>query len=295
MDRFDAMRVFVGVVERRGFASTAREMGLPRSSVTEAVQQMEANLGVRLLERTTRSVTPTDAGEAFYERCVAILAAIEEAEAAVSGAAPRGILRVGVDPVLLELVLLPALPGFLAANPDLAVHVVDRGHVGGGDRGDRVDCALVAGDRVADQSGAVQVGELRVGTFASPGYLGRHGTPVSPDDLDGHRQVGLLSARTGLPEPLGFQTPDGHRSVTLGAVAVADTLSAALALARRGLGLVQAPHASADHGSADATLIEVLEAFAPSPMAVHLVAVDAVRLPPKARAFADWLRGDGER
>lgn len=112
MDRFDAMRVFSRVVERRSFTLAAEDTGLPRSTVTDAVKQLEARLGVRLLERTTRHVSLTLDGEAYYQRCLSILADIEEAEGAFAGAKPKGMLRVDVHGTLARHFVLPSLPSF---------------------------------------------------------------------------------------------------------------------------------------------------------------------------------------
>src|SRR3954464_7739322 len=107
MDRLDAMRVFTRVVERRSFTLAAQDTGLPRSTVTDAVKQLERRLGVRLLQRTTRHVSPTLDGDAYYQSCLAILADIENAEAAFSGVKPKGLLRVDVHGTLARHFVLP--------------------------------------------------------------------------------------------------------------------------------------------------------------------------------------------
>ena len=128
MDRFDAMRVFTRVVERRSFSRAAEDLGLPRSSVTEAVKGLEARLGVRLLQRTTRHVGPTLDGEAYYRRCLGLLADLEDAEGAFAGATPKGLLHVGVHGGMASRILVPHLPEFLAACPgiDLQLSESDR-------------------------------------------------------------------------------------------------------------------------------------------------------------------------
>src|SRR5689334_18954901 len=123
MDRVDAMRAFNRIVERRSFTLAAADLGLPRSTLTEAVQQLEARLGVRLLQRTTRQVRPTLDGEAYHRRCLAILADIEEAEAAFTGATPKGALRIDVHGTLARHFMLPGLPGFLERYPDIHLHI----------------------------------------------------------------------------------------------------------------------------------------------------------------------------
>src|SRR4030081_1815469 len=119
LDRFDAMRVFTRVVERRSFTLAAEDLGLPRSTVTDAVKQLEARLGVRLLERTTRQVNPTLDGEAYHRRCLSLIADVEEAEAAFGGAKPKGLLRVEVHGTLARHFVIPRLPNFLAEYPGI--------------------------------------------------------------------------------------------------------------------------------------------------------------------------------
>ena len=119
MERFDTMRVFMRVAERRSFTLAAQDLGLPRSTVTDAVKQLEARLGVRLLERTTRHVTPTLDGEVYRRRCLALIADLEDAEGAFSGAKPKGLLRVDVHGTLARHFVLPRLPAFLAEYPEI--------------------------------------------------------------------------------------------------------------------------------------------------------------------------------
>src|SRR6478736_1728504 len=144
MDRFDAMRVFSRVVERRSFTLAAEDTGLPRSTVTDAVKQLEARLGVRLLQRTTRHVSPTLDGEAYYQRCLSILADIEEAEGAFAGAKPKGLLRVDVHGTLARHFVMPRLPDFLAEYPGIELYMSE------GDRlvdviREGIDCVLRVG------------------------------------------------------------------------------------------------------------------------------------------------------
>src|SRR5271156_5029716 len=128
MDHFDAMRVFTRIVERRSFSRAADDLGLPRSSVTDAVKGLEARLGVRLLQRTTRQVSPTLDGEAYYQRCVSLIADMEDAEGAFVGAKPSGLIRVDVHGTQARHFLLPGLPRFLETYPDLRVHISEAHH-----------------------------------------------------------------------------------------------------------------------------------------------------------------------
>jgi DNA-binding transcriptional LysR family regulator len=289
LDRFDTMRLFVRIVERRSFTLAATDLDLPRSTVTQAIKRLEARLGVRLLQRTTRHVSPTLDGEAYHRRCVSILADVEDAEAAFVDARPAGLLRVDVHGTLARHFVLPSLPELLARYPALKIHV------GEGDRWvdlvrEGVDCVL----RVGDLSDSTMVGRriawLDEVTCASPGYLERHGgMPSSPDDLDGHEAIGFLSTSTGGTLPLEFVVGDDVRHVTLPSTVTVTGAETNLTLARLGLGLIQVPryHVAAD--LAAGKLVEVLKAFPPTPSPVSLLYPHNRQLSPRVRVFIDWL------
>ena len=287
MDRIDAMRVFVRVVERGSFARAAHDLVLPRSRVSEAVQQLERRLGVRLLARTTRTVTPTAEGEAYHRRCLAILGAVDEAEAGVAGTAPAGPLRIDVHGSFAKAFLLPGLPCFLDAHPGIALHI------GAGDRlvdlvAEGIDCAIRVGEPADSSLIGRRLGVLDEGTFASPAYLARHGTPVSPDDLDGHRIVGFVSSATRAVMPLTFQCAEGPRTVTLPAAVTVASAEANAGLGARGLGLIQVPRYRIADDLARGALVEVLAAWPPPPMPVYLLHPEGRQLAPRLRAFMDW-------
>ncbi|MBD0276209.1 MAG: LysR family transcriptional regulator, partial [Acetobacteraceae bacterium] len=241
MDRFDAMRAFCRIVERGSFTRAAEDLGLPRSSVTDAVKDLEARLGTRLLQRTTRHVSPTLDGEAYRQRCLRLLADLEEAEGAFAGGAPRGPLHVAVHPTLASHFVVPHLPGFLAEHPGVELFF------GEGDRyvdlvREGFDCAVRVGG-LADSGDLVarRLAALAEATCASPSYLARHGVPEHVDGLDGHGMVGFRSSATGAVLPLEFTVAGRVRAVSLPvsvAVGGAETYAAA---ARAGLGLIQAP------------------------------------------------------
>jgi DNA-binding transcriptional LysR family regulator len=207
MDRFDAMRLFVRLVERQSFTAAAADLGIPRSTASEVLRGLEARLGARLLERTTRHVTPTLDGEDYYRRCVAILAEVEEAETTMRDARPRGLLRIDAHPLLTRTFILPHLPEFLARHPQLDLQI------GQGDRlvdlvREGIDCAIRSGE--PEDSGMIlrRLGTVEEITVASPGYLASHGLPATPDTLDGHQMVAFISSRTGDVLPLEFSVAD---------------------------------------------------------------------------------------
>src|SRR5467141_1721174 len=177
MDRFNAMRVFARIVERRSFTQAADDLGLPRSSVTDAVKGLEARLGVRLLQRTTRQVSPTLDGEAYHRRCLALIADVEDAEAAFGGAKPKGLLRVDVHGPLARHFVMPRLPDFLAEYPGIELYMSE------GDRlvdliREGIDCVLRVGNLQDSDMIARRVAMLTEMTCAAPGYIDRFGLPA---------------------------------------------------------------------------------------------------------------------
>ncbi|QEN87300.1 LysR family transcriptional regulator [Labrys sp. KNU-23] len=288
MDRFDAIRLFTRIVERRSFTQAAQDLGLPRSTVTEAIRQLEARLGVRLLQRTTRVVSPTLDGEAYYHRCLAILADIEDAEAAFGDPKPRGLLRIDVHGTLARHFLLPGLADFLERYPGLQLHI------GEGDRlvdlvREGIDCVIRAGDLQDSSMVARRVALLAEATCASPAYLARHGVPATPDDLEGHRMVGFLSSATGSVMPLEFQVDAAIRHVDLPTALTVTGSEALFGGALAGLGLIQVPRYHLLPYFADGTLIEVLPAHPPTPTPVSLLYPQNRQLSPRVRVFIDWV------
>ncbi len=288
MDRLDAMRLFARIVERRSFTLAANDLGLPRSTVTETVQQLETRLGVRLLQRTTRHVAPTLDGEAYYRRCLTIISDIEEAEGAFTDVKPRGLLRIDVHGTMARNFLLPGLPRFLADYPDLQLHI------GEGDRlvdliREGIDCVVRAGALTDSTMIGRRIGTLIEVTCASPDYLARFGTPRTPDDLDGHRMIGFVSSRTGGVLPLEFTVDGALRHITLPSTVTVTGGETSVALAAQGLGLIQVPLYRIEPHLAAGTLVEVLPDFRPSPTPVSALYPHSRQLSPRVRVFVDWL------
>ena len=287
------MRLFVRIMERRSFSQAALDLNLPASTATEGVKQLETRLGVRLLQRTTRHVSPTLDGEAFYRRCLAILADLEDAEAEFSDAKPRGLLRVDVHGALSRHFLLPGLPAFLERYPDIRLHL------GEGDRlvdlvREGVDCVLRVGEPKDSALIARRVGLLEEVSCAAPAYLERHGVPASPDDLtrDGHVMIGFVALATGEPFPLEFTIDGALRRVTLPTVLSVSAAETNIAAARLGLGIIQIPryHAQADLDAG--RLVEIMAAYPPSPTPVSLLYPHSRQISPRVRVFMEWLTGE---
>ena len=287
IDRFETMRLFVRVVERGSFTKAATDMQIPRSTATEAIQRLERDLGSRLLDRTTRHVAPTPDGDAYYRRCVAILADLEEAEGALRGHEPSGVLRIDAPGTLTRVFLLPHLPDFMARYPKITLQL------GQGERivdlvREGVDCVIRAGD--PDESGMImrKLPSIPEITCASPDYLERFGVPRTVDDLEGHQLVGFLSSRTGTVFPLEFQNGDTVREMPLPYRVVANDADTVHHLARRGFGLTQAPRYRFQDDLASGRLIEVLPDTPPMPIPLAAFYPQNRQLSPRVRAFLDW-------
>ena len=288
MDRFDAMRLFVRVVERRSFTLAAQDLGIPRSTATEVVKQLETRLRVRLLQRTTRHVAPTLDGDAYYHHCVRVVAEIEEGEAAFSGSKPRGVLRIDVHGTLARHFVMPGLPRFLAQYPDLRLFI------GEGDRlvdlvKEGVDCVLRVGELANSNMVARRVAMLEEGTFMSPDYIERYGEPLVLEDLEQHRMVGFVSSATGQVIPLEFTVGGALRNLLPTVVVSVTAAETMVSAAKLGLGLIQVPryHVAADLEAG--RLVEVLREFRPSPTPVSLLYPHGRQLAPRVRVFVDWL------
>lgn len=192
--------VLDAVVASGGFSRAAEALGMSSSGVSHAIARLEARLGVRLLDRTTRSVALTDEGHRFYERVRPSLEEIEEAAVDASGASAqvRGRLRVNIDPFFSRLVLAGHLGGFLAKHPELGLEMITREHVG--DLvADGVDVAVRFGEPLGASLISRKLADIQVLTVASPAYLKRHGQPQVPQDLLKHHCIDFRDPQTGRP------------------------------------------------------------------------------------------------
>ncbi len=288
MDRIDAMRLFTRVVEQRSFTQAAQDLNLPRSTVTDAIKQLEARLQVRLLQRTTRHVSPTLDGEAYYQRCLTILADIEDAEMAFAGAKPRGLLRIDVHGTLARHFLLPELPDFLTQYPDIELFMSE------GDRlvdpvREGIDCVVRVGKLKDSDMVARRLGELEEVTCAAPDYLQRFGTPHSISELEGHRMVGFRSSASGTLMPLEFKVAGQARQVTLPCTVSVSAAESLVAAARMGLGIIQVPRYHLRDSLDNGSLLPLLPQFPSTPMPVSLLYLRNRQLSPRVRVFIDWF------
>ena len=291
MDQVFCMRMFARVVEQGSFVRASEEFDVSRSTATECVARLEKQLGVRLLHRTTRQLTPTEEGRAYYESCVRILGDLAEAEEMLSSAqsTPRGRLRVSVPNSFVHRVFLPELPRFLKKYPELqveliitdrAVNLVEEG----------IDCAVRA-TRIADDSMLVarHIANVRWMTCASPAYVKAHGMPRRVEDLAAHNCVRFISPSTGRTAEWRFEkdgrditfAPRGNLGVT--------SLEGAASAAMHGVGIAQVPEPFVSAAIRAKTMKAVLlDHIAPAP-SLQVVYPSNRYLTAKVRAFADFV------
>lgn len=290
MDRFNAMRVFTRIVELGGFARAADSLQLPRASVTILIKQLEAHLGVQLLQRTTRQVSPTLDGAAYYQRCVRLLADLEETEAVFSTQRqnPRGTLSINMPSGIGRLIVIPALPSFTERYPQIELEI------GLNDRPvdlirEGVDCVLRGGLALDESLVARPLALMDQLTLASPNYLERMGIPESIDDLAGHQMVEYVSSASGKRYGLEFQVGGELRPVNLPRLLSVNSSDGYFAACEAGYGLIQAPHYHAKRQLALGTLVEVLPTLAVPKMALSALYPPHRQLSQRVRVFVDWL------
>lgn len=287
MDRLACLGLFVRIVDRGSFSAAAADMNISRPVATAAIKALETRLGRRLLQRSTRHVQTTVEGAAYYQRCVTILADLEDAERGAGGAV-TGLLRVNMVGHLARTILLPALPELLARHAALTIHLTESERLVDLVR-EGVDCVVRAGTMIDSDMVVRRLGTMEEITVASPGYLARHGVPTSPDALDGHQMVAFVSSRTGQPLPLEFTREGEVIEVVLPARVLVSGADTSAAAARLGLGLVQAPRYRFLADLASGALVEVLASNPPTPTPVSALYPSNRQLSPRVRVFVDWL------
>lgn len=291
MDQLSAMRAFVRVVETGTFTRAADLLDMPKPTVTKLIQQLEGHLRAKLLNRTTRRVTVTMDGAAYYERALRLLDELAELDSSLTlaQARPSGRLRVDCSSSLAISVIIPALHEFHARYPDIQLDL------GLSDRpadliGENLDCAVRAGE-ITDQSLiARRIGEMRLVTCASPDYLARFGTPLHPRDIEnGHRIVAYRPALSGRVLPLVYQSHDETIEIAgRYSVALNDGMGY-LAAGIAGHGIMQLPAFMAREPLADGRLVPLLLDWCAAPKPLHIVYPPNRHLSNKVRVFVDWL------
>jgi len=286
----DALRIFARVAELASFTQAAEQLGLAKGRASTAVQQLEAQLGTRLMQRTTRRVRLTPDGEQFLERCRELLADADQLQAMFRPAASglRGRLRIDLPTSLARDMIIPRLPEFLAAHPQLEVGIsttdrlVDLVHEG-------FDCVLRVGTLADTGLIARPLGVLAMRNTASPAYLRIHGMPTTLADLTHHRLV-HYAAKLGT-QGAGWEYLDGgvRRVLPMRSTVVVNGTDAYQAACVAGLGLIQAPVRGTQRLVDAGLLVDVLPQFTAAPMPVSLLYPNRRQVAPRVQAMLEWI------
>lgn len=292
MDRFDAMQAFVRVVDAGSFTRAAESLHMSKTTVTQLVQQLEARLRVKLLNRTTRKVNVTADGALYYERAMRLLADLDDAETSLSSAStsPRGRLRVDVPSPWARMVLIPSLPAFHSRYPDIQLDL------GVSDRmvdliDESVDCVVRGGELVDQSLMARRLGDLQLGVFAAPAYLVRAGVPAHPTDLEDthHRIVGFRWARSGKPFPYAMHRGEEHVKVHGRYVLSVDDGNAYLEAGLAGMGVLWLPGYMAQAAVTRGDLMPLFEDWRLDAMPMYVAFPPNRHVSAKLRVFIDWV------
>jgi DNA-binding transcriptional LysR family regulator len=290
MDRIAAMTAFVRVVEAGTFTKAADTLNLPNATVTRLIQSLEEDLKIRLLHRTTRSVTVTPEGAAYYERVVRLLADLADIESSAkqSVASPSGSVRIETAAGLAALVIVPALDEFYRRYPQVQVEL------GATNRqadlvAEGIDCAIRVGEVTDQFLVARRVGEFRFVTCATPQFLAAHGTPAAPQDLYALPTIGLSSSRAGRPLPFRFRRGEEQLELSLAHRLVVNDTNAYLAAGAAGLGIIQAPTYGVDAALGDGSLVTLFDEWSVDSIPVNVIYPPNRYLSAKVRVFIDWV------
>ncbi|MFZ6641088.1 LysR family transcriptional regulator [Undibacterium sp. TC4M20W] len=286
-----AIRAFARVVEAGTFTRAADSLNMPKATLTKLIQALEAHVQVKLLQRTTRRVSVTADGQAYYEKTLRLLNELEDIDMSFSAAQtrPRGNLRIDIGGSLASMVIIPALLGFFVRYPDIHIDlgVSDR-HV---DMvGDNVDC-VIRGGLITDQSFiARKIGQASWVTCASPAYLDKYGIPLHPLDINkNHLVASYLSAHSNRALSMSFSQPGEKIEVNGKRQLGVNESNAHLAAGLAGLGIIQTFAYAAQEHINNGSLVSILDEWQPAPYPFFVVYPPNRHLSNRLRVLIDWL------
>ena len=290
MNRLEAMQIFARVAELASFTRAAETMGLPKASISTAVQQLGALLGTRLLHRTTRKVQMTQDGRAFYERSKDLLADMDEAQSMFQQGPQslRGRLRVDMPSSVATRFVIPRLPELLREHPQLELELSSTDRMVDLVR-EGFDCVVRVGALQDSSLIARPLGSLRVVNCASPAYVEAYGTPQSLDDLASHRLIHYVTTLGA--KPFGFEYFDGagYRTLAMPGALTVNSVEAYQASCLAGLGIIQAPLVGVRDRIEEGALVEVLPDHRAEPMPVSLLYAHRRNLSKRVQVFMGWI------
>jgi len=291
MDQLTAMRVFLRVVETGNFTRASASLNMPKATVTNLIQGLEAHLRTKLLNRTTRRVLVTPDGALYYERAARLLSDLDELDGSLSSAQslPKGRLRVETASAFANVIIIPALPEFHKKYPDIQIDL------GVSDRtvdylAENVDCAIRAGTLTDQSLIARRITEMKFISCASREFLARHAVPQHPTDLEKNCYVvGYFLPKTGQQMPFHFRRGNEEIEVNGRYTVAANESTTYLAAARAGFGIIQAPLFMVRDDLSAGTLVPVLTDWEVDATPIYLVYPPNRHLSSRLRVFADWV------
>jgi DNA-binding transcriptional LysR family regulator len=288
MDRLYLMTVYVAVAEEQGFAAGARRLGMSPPAVTRAVAALEERLGVKLLDRTTRHVRVTEAGQRYLDDARRIIAEVDEADDAVAGinAAPRGHLTVTAPVLFGRLYVMPGIVDYLQRYPAMDVSTVFVDRVTNLLE-EGIDVGVRIGELPDSSMRAVPVGRVRRMIVASPSYLEKHGAPRTPQDLEQHTIVG--SSGSSVPPDWRFQHGGSAQSLRLKPRLGVNNNDSAIEAVRSGFGVARLLSYQAAALLDAGELVEVLQDYATPAVPIHIVHRDSRQGSTRVRSFVDLM------
>lgn len=292
MDRFESLQLFRRIIELGSFTKAAGMLGIPRATATLAIKELEARLATRLLERTTRTVRPTLDGQAFYQRCVHILAELEDAESALQRVAlnPHGTLRLNLHGTHANRIVLPRIEDFHRRYPRIELVIST------GDRlvdlvAEGFDCVIRGGEPKDSSLIVRRLALMPEVVCASPGYLERAGTPQHPDELSRHCAVGFFSSSHNLSYPFELIVDGQLRQYDLPSWLAVNDAENYVASAISGCGLIQLPRFHVEEELRHGRLVEVLAGWKSPGLPVSALYPRHRQLSLRVRVFVDWVVG----
>lgn len=291
MDQLKAMQIFRAVADCKSFTQAAEQLNLPKPTVTNAVQSIEQQLGVRLLQRTTRKVSLTVEGTLYLERCQRLLGDLDDLNGLfmADGRQPGGVVRVDLPERLAHMVVIPALPDFFRRYPEIQVKL------GASDRfadlvGEGIDVAVRSGVLRDSTLVARRIGDMEQLNVGSRAYLDLHGRPRTPADLAQHYAVNFFSSRSGRDMDWEYVDEQGvTRTVAMRSRVSVSGSEAYMFSCRAGLGLIQGPALGMRALLAAGELEEVLPRWRPAPMPLSIVTTHHRHQSARVRVFIEWL------
>ena len=290
MDKLETLKLFIRIVELRSFSQAADQIGIPRATASNAIKSLEKDLQCRLLERTTRHVMPTLDGKAYYDRCIRILAELDDAESSLKNIVlrPRGILSIDLPTIQASQIILPRINEFHERYPDIELII------GSGERlvnlvKEGIDCVVRSGELEDSSLICKKIAEIPQIICASPEYLKKYGIPEHPDDLINHYCVRFFSSTDKNIYPFELIIDNKINNYFLKNWVSVNNAENYVLCALQGTGLIQVPHYHIANSLKDGKLIEVLSQWQSPKMSVSVLYPQHRQLSMRVRVFINWL------